>query len=450
MERSVEIRDAVDSRPPAGRLLLLAAQHVLSMYAGAITVPLVVAGALKLSPVDTGFLVSASLLTSGLVTIIQCVGFGPFGIRLPLVMGVTFVGALPAVAIASGSSYGLAEVFGASIIAGIAGLLFVPLMSRLSHVLTPVVTGTAMLLIGVSLVAVAADWSAGGQGAADYGAPDHLFVAAITCLTILAISRFGKGFFGATAILSGMAVGFAVAALMGKVAPVSFAQASWVALPTLGRMGLPHFDVLASATMTVVMLITLIESSGMLMLLGRVAGRPVDGPALSRGLRTDALGAILGGLLGSFPCTSYSQNIALVGLTGVASRWVCAVAGALLVVLAMLPKLGLLVAALPPSVLGGAGVVLFGMVAAAGIHSLAEVDYSEPGRLTVVAVSLALGLVPMFRPALFDQLPENLTPLLQNGMLIGIVSAIALNAFFTRRGRKPSSSATASPALIEN
>src|SRR6202008_3176885 len=203
----------------AGRLVLLASQHVLSMYAGAITVPLVVAGALKLGPVDTAFLVSASLLTSGLVTVIQCLCFGPFGIRLPLVMGVTFVSALPAISIATGSPHGLTDVFGASIVAGFAGLLLVPLMSRLTRVLTPVVTGTAMLLIGISLIGVAADWAAGGRDASNFGSPHLLCIAAITVIVILAIARFGKGLFGATAILSGMVIGFVVAAAMGEVPP---------------------------------------------------------------------------------------------------------------------------------------------------------------------------------------------------------------------------------------
>ncbi|MBI1685145.1 nucleobase:cation symporter-2 family protein [Caulobacter hibisci] len=424
------VASAVDARPPAGRLLLLAIQHVLSMYAGAITVPLVVAGALGLTPAETGFLVSASLLTSGVVTIVQCLGLGPFGIKLPVVMGVTFVGALPAVAIASASPHGLAEVFGAAIVAGVVGLLVIPFMSRLTHVLTPVVTGTAMLLIGVSLIGVTADWAAGGRGAARFGDPVNLLIAAVTLTAILTISRFGRGFLAATAILAGMIVGVVFAGAVGALAPVSLADSAWIAPPLPGQMGWPHFDLAASTTMVVVMLITLVESSGMLIMLGRISGRPLDAEALARGLRTDALGSIIGGLLGSFPCTSYSQNIALVGLTGVASRWVCATAGALLVVLAMVPKLSLLVAGLPSPVLGGAGLVLFGMVAAAGVHALSEVDYAQPGRLTVVAVSLALGLLPMFRPTLFDRLPKALAPFLENGMLIGVVSAIALNLLF--------------------
>lgn len=423
---------AVDARPPLARLLLLAIQHVLSMYAGAITVPLVVAGALKLATADTAFLVSGSLLTSGVVTIVQCLGLGPFGVRLPVVMGVTFVGALPAVAIASASPHGLAEVFGAAIVAGAVGLLVVPFMSRLTHVLTPVVTGTAMLLIGVSLIGVAADWAAGGRGAASFGSPGNLSIAAVTLLAILAISRFGRGFVATTAVLWGMIAGSAFAGALGVLTPVSLAQSAWIAPPMPGRFGLPHFDLAASATMVLVMLITLVESSGMLIMLGRIAGRPLNQAALARGLRTDALGSVVGGLLGSFPCTSYSQNIALVGLTGVASRWVCAAAGALLVLLAMVPRLSLLVAGLPAPVLGGAGLMLFGMVAAAGVHALSEVDYARPGRQTIVAVSLALGLLPMFRPTLFSQLPKALAPFLENGMLIGIASAIALNLVFDR------------------
>lgn len=420
----------MDHAPPVGPLAVLALQHVLTMYAGAITVPLLVASALNLSVADTAYLVSAVLFAGGLVTLLQCVGIGPVGIRLPIMMGVTFVGVMPSIAIASQPGLGLAGVYGAAIAAGLIVTLLIPFFSRLRTVLTPTVTGTAMLLIGLSLMQVAVDWAAGGRGSEDYGSPTNLMLAGLTIGTILLVTRFGTGYLANCAILLGMAAGYALAALLGLV---DFSGAS--AAPSLQlikpfHFGMPIFDPVAIASMVIVLLITLVESSGMLMMLGDIVGKPVSRRDLSRGLRADCMGAAVGGLFNSFPCTSYAQNIALVSMTGIRSRFVCAGAAVILLVLALFPKLSALVAAMPPSVLGGAALVLFGMVAASGIRSLAAAGLNQSREdLLIVSVSLGIGLIPSLSERFFVAAPAWLQPFTDSGVLLGILTAIILNIF---------------------
>jgi NCS2 family nucleobase:cation symporter-2 len=433
--------------PVAGRLFALAFQHVLTMYAGAITVPLFIASSLHLSPTDTAFLVSADLFACGLVTLVQCLGIGGIGIRLPVIMGVTFVGVMPSIAIASQPGLGLAGVYGATIAAGLIVLPFVSLAGRLRAILTPTVTGTAMLLIGLSLMGVATDWAAGGRDAADYGAARHLLLAGGTIATILAVSRFGGRFLANCAVLVGMVAGFLAAIPVGLVDLTTTSTSPALRLIAPFHFGAPIFDPAAIASMVVVILVTLVESSGMLTMLGQLVERPVDERALARGLRADCLGAVIGGLFNSFAYTSYAQNIALVGLTGVRSRFVCAAAALFMVALAIVPKASALVAAMPASVLGGSALVLFGMVAATGIRSLAQAGLDQSReKLLVVATSLAVGLIPSLSDRFFAHAPAALAPFTHSGVLLGICTAVALNLFF---GSKTAGARQTHPEHIE-
>jgi NCS2 family nucleobase:cation symporter-2 len=437
----------VDERLPPLRLMILALQHVLTMYAGAVTVPLVVSSALHLPSDQAAYLVSSDLVACGLVTLLQCIGFGKVGVRLPVMMGVTFVSVGPSIAIAANPALGLAGIFGATIVSGLIGLLIAPWFSRLSALFAPVVTGTAMLLIGVSLMGVAVNWVAGGG---EGGAPrDHWGVAMATfvILVILAITRFAKGFLANTAVLMGMAAGLVVACCAGRVNLQPVFEARWFSLVSPLHFGLPKFDLLAAASMTVVMLITMVESTGMLFALGRIVDKPLSASDLARGLRADALGAVIGGLFNSLPYTSYSQNVAIVAMTGVRSRFVCAAAGGVLIVLGTLPKLSFLVTAIPPPVLGGAALVMFGMVAANGIQALGQSDLSNRKNLYVVAISLSIGLIPVADARFFENFPA--ATFLHNGVVLGVVTAVLLNLVFNRGGVQRTSGAglQGSPAL---
>ncbi|WP_394761521.1 nucleobase:cation symporter-2 family protein [Phenylobacterium sp.] len=422
----------VDDVLPPGRLLVLALQHVLTMYAGAVTVPLVIAGALHLATDQTAYLVSSDLVACGIVTLIQCIGIGFIGVRLPVMMGVTFVSVGPSIAIASNPALGLPGVFGATMVSGLIGVLIAPWFSRLSRLFAPVVTGTAMLLIGVSLMGVAINWIAGGGAG---GAPGELWgvaIAVVVILIILGVTRFAGGFLANTAVLIGIGAGFAAAWASGRVDLTAVANAGWFSLVSPLHFGLPRFDLLAAASMTVVMLITMVESSGMLFALGRIVDKPLTADDLARGLRADAVGALVGGFLNSLPYTSYSQNVAIVAMTGVRSRFVCAAAGVMLLLLGTLPKLSYLVTAIPSPVLGGAALVMFGMVAANGVQTLGQANLSHKKNLYVVALGLGVGLIPVADERFFDRFPPAAASFLHNGVMLGIVTAVLLNLLLNR------------------
>ncbi len=417
----------VDQMLAPPKLIVLAIQHVLAMYAGAVTVPLVLASALHLGADQTAYLVSSDLVACGMVTLLQCIGFGPVGIRLPVMMGVTFVSVGPSIAIASDPSLGLPGIFGATMVSGLLGVFIAPLFSRLSSLFAPVVTGTAMLLIGISLMGVAVNWISGGLGGAA-GEPWGLGVAAAVMAVILLTIRFGRGFVSNTAILIGIACGFALAGIGGRVDFARVASAQWFSMVSPLHFGAPRFDLAAAFSMTIVMLITMVESSGMLFALGRIVDRPVTSKDLARGLRADALGALIGGVFNSLPYTSYSQNVAIVAMTGVRSRYICAAAGLMLVMLGAIPKLSYLVTAIPAPVLGGAALVMFGMVAANGVLALGQIDFvGNRKRLYVVAIGLAMGLIPNINPHFFDRLPPQIAGYLHNGVMLGILTTIILN-----------------------
>ncbi|PTU63432.1 MULTISPECIES: nucleobase:cation symporter-2 family protein [unclassified Chromobacterium] len=439
----------VDQPLPAGKLFTLGLQHVLVMYAGAVAVPLIIGGSLGLPKEQIAFLISADLFCCGLVTLLQCVGFRGLGIRLPVIMAVTFAAVGPMVAIGGNPALGLPGIFGATIGAGVLSLLLVPLMGRLIGLFPPLVTGVVITSIGLSIIRVGIDWAAGGRGNPDYGHPLYLGVSVAVLVFILLITRYLKGFFCNIAVLLGLLFGFVLALLLGKVNLGGLGEAAWFAPIAPFRFGMPRFELWSILTLTVVMLIIFVESMGMFLALGEIVERPVDRAALVRGLRVDALGTVIGGLFNSFPHTSFSQNVGLVGVTGVSSRWVCVMAGGILVVFGLVPKMSLIVASIPPFVLGGAGLVMFGMVLATGIKILGKVDYqTQRHNLLVVAISLGLGMIPTVSPGFFRQLPEVLAPLLHSGILLATVSAVALNVWFNGLAR-PRETASSGVALGE-
>src|SRR5574338_531018 len=391
--------DAVDERPPAGKLLTLGLQHVLVMYAGAIAVPLILGGALKMPREQIALLISSDLLCSGIITIIQALGVGRFGIRLLVMMGVTFAAVGPMVAMAGNPELGINAILGSGIAAGLFAIFFAPLVARCLPLFPPVVTGSIIAVIGISLMRVAVNWAAGGQpmikDAATgqmvanpaYGAPEHLAIAAVVLASVLLITRYGRGFMSNVAVLAGMVIGFVI-------------------------------------------------SMGMVLALGELTGRRLNRDDLTRGLRTDGLGTLVGGFLNTFPHTSFSQNVGLVGVTGVKSRWVCVVGGVILIAFGLFHKMAHVIASVPQFVLGGAGIVMFGMVAATGIKILVGADLrGNRNNLYVVAVSIGMGMIPLVAPTFFHAMPKALEPLLHSGILLAAIAAVGLNVFLNGTGR---------------
>lgn len=449
-------RDDVDSVLPIPRLLALGTQHVLVMYAGAVAVPLVIGTALKLPAETIALLVTADLFICGVTSIIQSLGMTRwFGIGLPVMMGMTFASVTPMIAIATAPGMGLQDIFGAVIAAGFFGLLVVPFACRLMGMFPPVVTGSVILIIGISLMKVGIEWAVGGAwlkpmipAATPDAAPGSLVpnpayasmlnlgLALFVLVVILLISKYGGGFLRNIAVLAGLVAGSALAAALGVMhfGDVGRAEAFHLVLPF--QFGAPKFAIGPIVTLCIVQLVVFVESAGMFFALGDIVGRKVDSVALGRGLRVDALGTLLGGIFNTFPSTSFSQNIGLVGMTGVRSRWVTVVGGAIMVVLGLMPKLGALVAAIPQPVLGGTGIAMFGMVAATGVRVLSEVDFkTHRNNLLIVALGIGFGMIPLVAPHFFIHFPEVLAPVLHSGILLTAVVAFLLNWYFN--GIKP-------------
>ncbi len=428
----------VDEILPLGRVAVAGFQHVLVMYAGVIAVPLIVGGALKLPKEQIAFLVNADVLACGIVTLIQSAGLWRFGIRLPVVMGASFAAVGPMVAMAA-SGVTLTGLFGAVIAAGVFTVVLAPFAARLVRFFPPLVTGTVVAVIGITLLRTGIDWAGGGIGAKDFGDPANLAVVALVLTTILVIGKLFDGFVANIAVLIGLGVGFAAALGLGMVEFAGVRDASWIAVVYPFRFGAPSFEPGAIVSLCVVMIVVMVESTGMFLALGEICGKVIGRAEIARGLAADGLGAIIGGALNAFPYTSVSQNVGLVAITGMRSRWVVVVAGMILVVLGVLPKLGALVASTPQPVLGGAGLVMFGMVAATGIRILARVDFASRHNLIVIALSIAIGMIPMVAPTFFAQAPRWAGPLANSGITLAAVSAVLLNALFNGASRRPGS-----------
>jgi len=439
----------VDEVLPVPRLLALGLQHVLVMYAGAVAVPLIVGRALKLPPEDVAFLISADLFACGLATLVQCVGFPGVGIRLPVMMGVTFASVGPMLSMAASPEIGLLGIYGSVIAAGLFGILVAPFVSRLLPLFPPVVTGTIILVIGISLMRVGINWAGGGlptltrvvdgvPGAFPnpaYGQLQGLGISAFVLLFVLGLIKWGSGFVENVAVLLGIVAGALLASILGVMHFDKVIAAPWADIVIPLRFGVPQFHLVPIITMCIVMIVVMIESLGMFLALSEITGKAVDRDALSRGLRADGVGTLLGGIFNTFPYTSFSQNVGLVGVTGVRSRWVTVTGGCIMLLLGLLPKLAALVEAVPLVVLGGAGLVMFGMVAATGARILTAVDFkTNRHNLFVVAISIGFGMIPLAAPGFFKNLPHDLQPLLESGILLCAVVAVLLNAFFNGIG----------------
>jgi NCS2 family nucleobase:cation symporter-2 len=233
-------------------------------------------------------------------------------------------------------------------------------------------------------------------------------------------------------VLLGMVIGFLIALPLGLVDFSGVGRAAWFAPVRPFAFGMPTFDVAAIASLCLVMVVIMVESLGMFLALGDLARRPVTRDDASRGLRTDGLGTLIGGIFNTFPHSSFSQNIGLVGITGVRSRWVVVVSGVLLMLLGLLPKLSNFIASIPVVVLGGAGIAMFGMVAATGVKILSKVNYENKNNLLIVAISLGVGTIPLVAPTFFHQMPPWAGPVTHSGITLAAIFSIGLNAFFNR------------------
>ncbi|GAA1875045.1 nucleobase:cation symporter-2 family protein [Lapillicoccus jejuensis] len=469
-DRAVPAVHPVDEVLPAGRLVVLGLQHLFIMYAGAVAVPIIVGGALRLSPQDIGILVSADLLVCGIATVIQAVGISSIlGVRLPVVAGATFTVLNPMIVIAGqyGGRSGLPVVYGALLVAGVFGLVIAKPFSMMVRFFPPLVTGTVITIIGLSLVGadaglitgknpttlpftgdgsgitvtagdVKAVTEAGGQVVVttqDYGLVSHLALAGLVVLVMILVARLFSGFLGQISVLIGLVVGTLVAVPMGLVDLSAVGPAGWFGIAAPFHFGPPKFVAAAIISMCIVLLVTYTESTADMLAVGEMTGRELTPNDLARGLATDGLSSVLAGLMNSFPDTAYAENVGLIEMTRVKSRWVVAVCGGFLLLLGLVPKVGALVAALPGPVVGGAGTVMFAMVTAIGIRTLAKVEYRDNQNLLIIAVSLSVGMLPVIAPDFYRHFPDAFQTIFGSAITSTVIVVFVLNLVFNHWGR---------------
>src|ERR1700723_438903 len=391
----------VDEVLPLPKLFALGLQHVLVMYANAVAVPLILGGALHLPKDQIAMLINADLFACGIATLIQTIGFGPFGIRLPIIMGVTAVAISPMLAMAAMPGVGLTGIYGAVLAGGIFGLCVAPFVKYVLRFFPAVVTGTIITMIGVVLTRVGVNWAGGGAATADFGAAGYLLIAALVLLVILSVIKFTTGFLQNMAVLIGITVGYLVTIALGWTDFSGIQNEPLVRIVLPLQFGFPEFYLVPCLTMCLVMTIVFIEATGMFLALGAMTGREVGAEDVKRGLRADAIGTITGGFI--------------------------------MLALGLVPKLAFIVASVPQCVLGGAGFIMFGMVAATGIKILSTVDYAgQRNNVLVVAIAIGFGLIPIVSPNFFRVFSDVLKPIFGDGIILTSIAAVLLNAFFNR------------------
>lgn len=415
-----------------GANLAYGLQHVLTMYGGIVAVPLILGQAAGLNPAEIGLLIAASLFAGGLATLLQTLGLPFFGCQLPLVQGVSFAGVATMGAILSSEGGGgLQGVLGAVMAASLIGFLITPVFSRITKFFPPLVTGIVITTIGLTLMPVAARWVMGGNSASpEFGSMANIGLAAATFAIVLLLSKLGSAAISRLSILLAMVAGTLIAWSLGMADFSKVTEGPMFAFPTPFHFGMPTFHIAAILSMCIVIMVTLVETSADILAVGDIIDTKVDSKRLGDGLRADMASSILAPIFGSFTQSAFAQNVGLVAVTGVKSRYVVATGGVILVVLGLLPIMGRVIAAVPTPVLGGAGIVLFGTVAASGIRTLSKVSYKNNVNLIIVAASLGFGMIPIAAPNFYHHFPNWFETIFHSGISSAAIMAILLNLIF--------------------
>ena len=426
----------VDEMLPATQLFAYGLQHVLAMYAGAVAVPIIVAQAMHLSAEQLIHLINADLFTCGIATLIQTLGFWKVGARIPMIQGVTFASVTPMVVI--GTQGGMTAIYGAIIVAGLFTFLVAPYFSRLIRLFPPVVTGTIITIIGITLLPVSVRWITGyGKPTSpEFASPMSLFLAFATLAIVIIVYRYCKGFLSNISVLIGLIGGTIIATILGVADFSKVATADWVGFITPFSFGYPTFDVGAIISMIIVMFVVMVETTGDCVAIGEIVDKPMGRKGLARCLRADGLSTMLGGIFNSFPYTAFAQNVGLLAVTRAKSRFVVAVSGLILVVLGLVPKMAAIVACIPNSVLGGAGIAMFGMIIASGIRALSKVNFEGNYNLMLVAVSIGMSMVTLTEPNFYHNFPSWTAVILHSGITLGSLTAVILNLLFNGVGHE--------------
>lgn len=442
-----------DERLGIGPSIAYGLQHVLTMYGGIIAPPLIIGSAAGVSPAEIGLLIAACLFVGGLATLLQTIGFPFFGSQLPLVQGVSFAGVATMLAIVNGNGRdGLTNVFGAVIIASLIGLVIAPFFAQIVRFFPPVVTGVVITSIGLSLMPVAGRWIVGNDPTAEsFADPVNIGIAGFTLLVIILLSKVGNAFVSRLSILLALIVGTIFAALIGRADFSKVFQGDFFAFPTPLAFGAPTFDLAAVLSMLIVVLVILTETTADILAVGEIVGSKVDRKRIAAGLRADMLSSAVSPIFNSFTQSAFAQNVGLVAVTKIKSRYAVAAGGVVLIILGLCPFLGRVVAAMPTAVLGGAGIVLFGTVTASGIRTLAKVKYENNMNLIIVATAISIGILPELIPAIYSNFPSWFQVIFNSGISSAAVTAIVLNLVFnhfTRGNSDDPSVFAASPVRV--
>ncbi|HAT4107572.1 uracil-xanthine permease family protein [Clostridium perfringens] len=414
----------VDDDLDLPKKVLFGLQHIFAAFGGIIVVPLVIATSLGFDSKVTTALISASILGSGLATIIQAKGVGKVGARVACIMGTDFTFVSPAISV--GSVLGLPGIIGATILGSLFEVILSFFIKPLMKFFPPLVTGTVVALIGLTLLPVSIDWAAGGAGSANYASLENLAVAMFVLVITLLLNNYGKGMISSASILIGIVVGYIVCIPLGLVDFTPVKEASWLSFPNILEFGVT-FDAKAVMAFIPAYFVATIGTVGCLKAIGETSNIDIGDKRVAAGVLSDGVGSALGGLVGSCPNTSFSQNIGIISLTKVASRHVAVMAGILLVILGFLPKVAAIITGIPNPVLGGVGIMMFGTVAAAGIRTLSNIKLTERN-LLIIAISMGLGLGVTFRPDVIHNLPEAIRMIFSSGISTGTIAALILNA----------------------
>lgn len=423
-----ELIYGINDKPPLRLAIPLAIQNIMAAFSGIIAVPMVVGHEIGMSASEMAFMISATLFISGLATFLQSRGVGPVGSRLPCIMGTDFTFVGPGIAVAS--SFGLPGYFAATTAGSILEIILSRFIKPLRKYFPPVVTGVVVSLIGLTMLPVAVDWAA-GSGTSQYGNPKFILLAFIVMAIIILLNQNGKGFVSSGAILIGIICGYIISIPMDLLDFTAVKEAAWFSFPKPFRYGM-KFHLSAILAFLPAYIVTAIETMGDLISVANASEHEITGEELSRGILSDGVGSFIAGIFGAGPHTSFSQNVGIIPITGVASRFVAIIAGIILMLAGIFPKIGALVSIMPSPVLGGAGIMMFGMIAVGGFKLLQEVDLNKRNSL-LVAVSIGLGLAVVFRPEVLDNFHPTIQTIFQSGMTTGTITAIILNIILPGR-----------------
>ncbi|EOM77808.1 purine permease [Rhodococcus rhodnii] len=425
---------AVDQLLPWPKMATFGLQHVLIMYAGCVAVPLAFGAALGLDQHTVAMLINADLLVAGIITIIQSLGVGKiFGVRLPVIAGATFVQLTPLILI--GQEYGMQAVYGSMLAGGVFGLIMAWPFAKVIKYFPPLVTGSVLVVIGISLISVAGGSIVGQDPtSSEYGDLRNLALAGIVMVIAIGFICVAKGFWSQAGILVALVGGLLVAIPLGLLDFGAMAGEDWFGVVTPFHFGPPQFPIAGVISCSIVMMVIFAESLSSMMALAEITGKKVTRGDIARGLAADGLSGVLGGIMNGFADTVFNQNVGAVRTTRIYSRYVTAVAGLILVILSLIPKMGAAVAALPPPIIGGVSLVLFATIAVVGVQALRRANLHDNVNATIVALAVGLGLLPKFMPDMFQNFPSWSLTIVSDGVVLTAVSAFLLNLLFNHTG----------------